>query len=1151
MKHATHYICCYLCCLVFSGWGQEIQLHSSRKLSGLSDCGFVPGRPYFYAVGGDIRIFDYFSALEVVRINETGAFTFASDGRHAAIHAKRGVSLYDFQTNKLKAFLRDTAIQSIAWHENTLLVYGSNRVTKWDLNGKQLQSWNFNLGSNESLYLLPSGVHCLIYTTHKESWRLVNFATNVSEKIPIENFVYDASSQFLAYYANGKVNVRDLHTQRIILEYPMSSQLSISIGEGSRFVARSREGIQCVEIATGKLIEQFTSEFFDYSNSRVRTGKNGREFVGLDNQHGLWLKDNTRYGFIGTFEVPASIDVSFSPQDEAIIIYAGGLNKPLQWDLERNALRILATDTVKRWDYSTGELVYTRVMQYGKDMFTDFTRSETYAGNAKVIIKPEPKGLMNFAITVKTPAEKKIGINCYAVSDDGKLLFTGGERVDCIELASGRKIRTFKSVYLPTSIYASPKGSYAISENKLLDVVSGTETEISDFYYDRYSFDPWEKGLFHCKGGLIDYRDLKSLNVLKRFKGHTGNVQKVMFFRDSLILSFADDGEIKIWNFNTQREVATLMRVDQQDWLVTTPEGLFDASPQLLSETLQIPKLYFVVSDSADIHEPYKDINVNQLKQRYYQPGLISILLGFRDESLRQVPRIGKFEFAPKINLLLEDDKLKIDVQDAGGGIGKVSLMLAGAELIENVIPEAQRASVNKQFSTTIDLRQFKNRLSYEENNILKVVAWNKGEWIVSDPMYVAYKAIAAQAKGAEAEVEEAVKQPVSIYALVAGTSDYSGERIDLRYAAKDATDFYNAFRLASAELVGSDRVHTTLLTTDEKGPRWPSRDNIITSLKSYSASQPQDVVLLYLSGHGVNFGGQDGDFYYLTSLASGADANYLKDQHARENFTISSKELTKLLNDIPARKKILILDACNSGKAAEVMVTTRDVPASQVRSLDRLSERTGFYVLAGSAADAVSYETSMYGQGLLTYALLKAIRGSALRIDGNEEYVDVQKLLQYAVDQVPQMARGIGGIQQPLFRSPSDQRSYDIGKVTPEIKQKIDLSEPKPVFVASVFQDEEEMLDKIGLAEMLNGQLRDISSRGRQATVVFTEAKDYPDAYKISGRYRSVNGEISATFIVSKNNSKVAGPINVQGTPSTLLVKIIDAVNTSVLLKK
>jgi len=51
--------------------------------------------------------------------------------------------------------------------------------------------------------------------------------------------------------------------------------------------------------------------------------------------------------------------------------------------------------------------------------------------------------------------------------------------------------------------------------------------------------------------------------------------------------------------------------------------------------------------------------------------------------------------------------------------------------------------------------------------------------------------------------------------------------------------------------------------------------------------------------------------------------------------------------------------------------------------------------MLSDSFANAASYESGLYRLGLLTYYLLKGIRGTALRSDGNKKYVDIVRLLQ------------------------------------------------------------------------------------------------------------------------------------------------------------
>ena len=72
-------------------------------------------------------------------------------------------------------------------------------------------------------------------------------------------------------------------------------------------------------------------------------------------------------------------------------------------------------------------------------------------------------------------------------------------------------------------------------------------------------------------------------------------------------------------------------------------------------------------------------------------------------------------------------------------------------------------------------------------------------------------------------------------------------------------------------------------------------------------------------------------------------------------------------------------------------------------------------FVSMGSTADAVSYEASQYEQGLLTYSLLEGMKGTALRKD---QYVDVNGLFQRAVEEVPELAKGIDGIKKPRIAS-------------------------------------------------------------------------------------------------------------------------------------
>ena len=426
----------------------------------------------------------------------------------------------------------------------------------------------------------------------------------------------------------------------------------------------------------------------------------------------------------------------------------------------------------------------------------------------------------------------------------------------------------------------------------------------------------------------------------------------------------------------------------------------------------------------------------------------------------------------------------------------------------------------------------------YNDENVIKIVVHNAEEYLSSRGDTVHFTPSSNSIS----------KYNIHFYGLFAGISNYKGDDIDLYYASDDAKDFSNAISIGAKNLYGEKNVSIELLNDDQTLKEFqPTKMNIYNTFVKMQKALPQDIVLIYLSGHGITWGGQDGDFYYLTKDASTLNTSNLNDTYMRNN-TISSLELANWINLIPARKKVLIMDACNSGRGAEQIFAslTKDVPASQIRALDRAQERAGFYILSGCAADQFSYESSIYGQGILTYSLLKAIKGASLRIDGEQEYIDIEKLLSYSVDEVPKLALGISGIQQPFFRSPDQIKSFDIGRMEQKDKEMIEISEPKPVFIASNFLESNQLSDVLNLSDKINGQLDEITAKGKGAELIFTRAKDYPDAYQISGLYQISNNKITCEYKIRKDQKDVGDKIyieeNVNDT-DIFVTKIIELV--------
>jgi WD40 repeat protein len=612
--------------------------------------------------------------------------------------------------------------------------------------------------------------------------------------------------------------------------------------------------------------------------------------------------------------------------------------------------------------------------------------------------------------------------------------------------------------------------------------------------------------------GEIIFLDLKKKST-KAIHAHEQVVNVLDFNADGRILiSAGNDGLMKFWDVATQTILAQLLFYGD-DWVVVNPDGLFDGSAGGLA------KLFFI--------NGLQTIELSQLKDRFYEPGLLSKVLGLSKEQLRKSQGLRNIRLFPKIDLTLPDENATMiaNVTSQGGGIGRVKFFINGKEAMADARGVAHTGSKdNISIRFSLANHPF---LKTNEVNVIEVRAFNEDEYLESPAKKVYYLAPGAS------------QTSISLYGVVIGTSDYNGTQLDLRYAAKDAEQMGFALSETSSKLFGTNQVNIEVLTTNTKD-KWPTKSNIKKVFANFSQrAKPNDILIVYLAGHGLNYGSEESDFYYLTADAQNGN---LQDPVVREEVAISSHEFTEYIKMVPALKQIMILDACHSGKFAEDLLAKREVKsAGEIRALERMKDRTGMFILSGSAADAVSYEASSFGQGLLTYSLLLGIKGAALR---DKQYLDVMGLFQYCVDVVPQFAQNIGGIQKPELRVPYAAESFDIGMLDDQINKKIILPSPKPVFIRSLFQDEDTFGDPLELSDQLDALLKTSRSDSQSATIIFIDASKYSDGFSLRGRYKKSGDKYEVTFKLLKGDRAIKDFHANEIKPEELATKIMKLVN-------
>ncbi|MCK6694815.1 MAG: caspase family protein, partial [Thermoanaerobaculia bacterium] len=456
----------------------------------------------------------------------------------------------------------------------------------------------------------------------------------------------------------------------------------------------------------------------------------------------------------------------------------------------------------------------------------------------------------------------------------------------------------------------------------------------------------------------------------------------------------------------------------------------------------------------------------------------------------------------------------------------KVSVFINGKEVKEEANPPKGFDKI-RDTAMMIDLDQYARYFLIDSLNTISIRAYNAAGWLKSAPHSVEFWSVPNQAKGdnkSRSVASDRQYRRPALHVIAVGTADYAGEQLDLKYSGKDARDMAGALRQIGTQLFSRDSVFIQLLTTDSSDATLqPTKANIRLAFDTIKKrAKAEDIVVVYFSGHGIAYGDADRAlFYYLTREIGSFD---LSDVGVRNKRAISSDTLTRWINDIPAQKQVLILDACNSGKVVENLAgSQKSLSASQIRALDRMKDRTGMFVLTGSAADKVSYEAGQFGQGLLTYSLLEGIKGE---VPDKFGHVDVMKLFRYACERVPELAKGIGGIQTPVPVGPLG-RSFPIGIADSSVH--IPIAPEKPVFIRNIFQDEARFNDGLGLTNALKDYLIDQTALG-DAPFIYVDVSEYEEAYSIRGLYRMSGDAVEVRGRLFKGKTPVGEAFNVKG---------------------
>lgn len=199
-----------------------------------------------------------------------------------------------------------------------------------------------------------------------------------------------------------------------------------------------------------------------------------------------------------------------------------------------------------------------------------------------------------------------------------------------------------------------------------------------------------------------------------------------------------------------------------------------------------------------------------------------------------------------------------------------------------------------------------------------------------------------------------------NLYVLAAGVSRYKEAPLRLEYPAKDARDLVTTLKIQQGRLY-SQVVPTLLVDQEVTKPR------IIEEFgKLRRAATGDDVVVVFLAGHGVSNGPAQRYYFYPFDA----------DPIDLPGSALSASELRVEVGALPG-KVVLLLDTCHAGGSLDQRAALREGDLQRVASQLSTTE-SNIIVFAASTGPQTAQESAAWGNGAFTKALVEGLRGKA-----------------------------------------------------------------------------------------------------------------------------------------------------------------------------
>ena len=578
---------------------------------------------------------------------------------------------------------------------------------------------------------------------------------------------------------------------------------------------------------------------------------------------------------------------------------------------------------------------------------------------------------------------------------------------------------TGKILYTKSQGYAGREGRLDPAGERLL-LVNSHNIELWDWRKDiliakeEHTGEKLEKAYYSPDGktlvvvsddGYMQVREAGTLRLITTLDGHEGGVHTVDFHSgENLLVSCGADFTSKLWDLKTGNLVYTFFALGNEEYLTLLPSHYYRSTPTA-------SRMLYYTSKDQDW------ISFEQLDLKYNRPDLVlkaagsankQLITTFYEAYLRRLRRQGFDSLtlqrklaAPEFNFVNGKEyiatkqypskvSLRIKVEDMHLPLDRFNIWINEVPLWHNngiSLKHLKSGILDTTVTVTLS----------EGINLVEGTAMNT-EGLESLRKSVVITKLANEQR----------TKARKLYFVGVAIERFADSGNNLLWSVKDIRALAAAFK----QKYGSQHIVIDTLFNEKV-----SQAAILQLKKKLLNADINDVVVVAYSGHGLL--SKDFDYYFPT---------YHVDFSMPESGGIPYDSLEALVNNIPPRQKLMIIDACHSGEVdkedmkmgeegaiaylPESYQTKGGVMAPQTvfelmqEIFPAVGRHSGTTILSASRGTQTANEWDEIKHSIFTYSILELLQ--------QQPHASVWQLKEYVYRRVTELT---DGAQRPTTR--------------------------------------------------------------------------------------------------------------------------------------